>query len=122
MSTRSLAGSHGATRGMGRSLTAKKAVAISGGSATSGLFFASSHTHPDETIELDFDEKAGIDPTVDDEEVQRAANSRIAEAASAVRRAFASVLNLQRGASGFKRRRTRVVCSSGEPEVTSRGY
>ena len=27
-----------------------------------------SYTHPDGTIELDFDEKAGIDPTVDDDE------------------------------------------------------
>ncbi len=27
-----------------------------------------SYTHPDGTLELDFDEKAGIDPTVDDEE------------------------------------------------------
>ncbi len=29
-----------------------------------------SYTHPDGTIELDIDEKAGIDPTVDDEETQ----------------------------------------------------
>jgi hypothetical protein len=29
-----------------------------------------SYTHPDGTIELDFDEKAGIDPTRDSEEVQ----------------------------------------------------
>jgi hypothetical protein len=29
-----------------------------------------SYTHPDGTIELDFDEKAGIDPTVDSERVQ----------------------------------------------------
>ena len=30
-----------------------------------------SYTHPDGTIELDIDEKAGIDPTVDDEETVR---------------------------------------------------
>jgi hypothetical protein len=35
------------------------------------LHFASSYTHPDGTIELDIDEKAGIDPTVDDEDAQR---------------------------------------------------
>jgi hypothetical protein len=35
------------------------------------LHFASSYTHPDGTIELDIDEKAGIDPTVDDEGAQR---------------------------------------------------
>ena len=29
-----------------------------------------SYKHPDGTIELDFDEKAGIDPTVDSQEVQ----------------------------------------------------
>ena len=27
-----------------------------------------SYTHPDGTIELDIDERAGIDPTIDDEE------------------------------------------------------
>lgn len=31
-----------------------------------------SYTHPDGTIELDFDEKAGIDPTRDSQEVQDA--------------------------------------------------
>jgi hypothetical protein len=31
-----------------------------------------SYTHPDGTIELDFEEKAGIDPTVDSSEVQKA--------------------------------------------------
>lgn len=30
-----------------------------------------SYTHPDGTIELDIDEKAGIDPTVDDEDTSR---------------------------------------------------
>lgn len=29
-----------------------------------------SYKHPDGTIELDFDEKAGIDPTADSQEVQ----------------------------------------------------
>lgn len=35
------------------------------------LFFGSSYTHPDGIIDLDFEEKAGIDPTVDDEDTQR---------------------------------------------------
>ena len=29
-----------------------------------------SYTHPDGTIELDIDEKAGVDPTIDDEATQ----------------------------------------------------
>ncbi|QJR17585.1 hypothetical protein [Pelagibacterium halotolerans] len=32
--------------------------------------FWGSYTHPDGTIELDIDYRAGIDPTVDDEETQ----------------------------------------------------
>jgi hypothetical protein len=35
------------------------------------LWFASSYVHPDGTIELDIDEKAGIDPTTDSEDAQR---------------------------------------------------
>jgi hypothetical protein len=34
------------------------------------LTFGSSYTRPDGTIELDIDEKAGIDPTADDQDVQ----------------------------------------------------
>lgn len=34
------------------------------------LTFASHYYHPDGTLELDFDEKAGIDPTRDSEELQ----------------------------------------------------
>ena len=47
------------------------------------LHFRGSYEHPDGTVELDIDTKAGIDPTTDSEEVQRekfyAWNRRTAE-------------------------------------------
>ena len=47
------------------------------------LHFRGSYEHPDGTIELDIDAKAGIGPTIDSEEVQRgkfyAGNHRKAE-------------------------------------------
>ena len=36
------------------------------------LWFRGSYTHPDGTIELDIDEPAGVDPTVDNREKQNA--------------------------------------------------